>query len=234
MERTHMRKFITAALLSLIIALTFSSCIYLEDIRPKNSEAEDKSNTESSLLTQSDESNASVGDESVDASSPSSEESSAEESSGEVSEDTPLQSYDYNGFSITGFKTSEITTLISDLTSIISDTGVNISIYYEELDTGYSISYNKDKKYCSGSVIKAPYAMYLMSSNIDLTQKLTLQSSQKMDGSGVIKDSAAGTDYTIEKLIEYSIINSDNTAYRMLYAVLSLLIMEYSISFSMV
>ncbi|MDD4124842.1 MAG: class A beta-lactamase-related serine hydrolase [Eubacteriales bacterium] len=221
MKKIRFGKFVAAALLCFVLITAFSSCIYLDDIRPKNSETENSSQS-SAESEQSDSSGA--GDESstgADVSTISADESSGGESSrdesSETSEPPTVKSYDYNGFHIVGFEMSEIITLVSSLTSIIGNAGAEVGIYYEELDTGYSISYNKEKKFCSGSVIKAPYAMYLMSSDIDLNQKLTLQANQKMEGSGIIKDNAAGTSYTIEKLIEYSIVNSDNTAYRMLY-----------------
>ncbi len=216
MKHLCLKKTVTAAFLCfyLIFTLSLSSCIYLEDIRPVTSDP-----VEESSYVSGDKSSvvSSEGEESGNNSDITSEESSADESSAESSEEPQLKSYDYEGFRITGYEKNDISALITSLKAAISTAGVNIGIYYEDLDSGYSVSYNKDKKYCSGSVIKAPYAMYLMSANIDLTQKLALMASQKMEGSGTIKNNAAGSEYTIEKLIEYSVVNSDNTAYRMLY-----------------
>ncbi|MGI6717071.1 MAG: serine hydrolase [Eubacteriales bacterium] len=204
---------ISISILSLALIVALTSCIHLESIKPVTSQpdttSQDTSSKQNETTIPSESSQTAV----------SQDESSAAEQSVESSEEpTPqLKTYDLNGFRITGFEPSQVSALVSTLKGIIDSAGVNVGFYYEELDTGYSIAYNKDKKFCSGSVIKAPYAMHLIAVGADLDEKLTLMSYQKMDGSGNLKNNAAGSSYTVEKLIEYAIIDSDNTAYRMLY-----------------
>lgn len=52
--------------------------------------------------------------------------------------------------------------------------------------------------------------------NIDLNEKLTYTNNFYSDGSGVLKTKPTGISYTVEELINYSIHDSDNIAYRML------------------
>lgn len=207
------KKHVLIVFLSFILVFSLSSCYHLEGLKPVSSMAD-----ESSAANESSGNNgeSSAPDETNDITTVSEDESSNEETSEETSTELPV-SYELEGFYITGFDTSEISGLVANLKSVMDSAGVNVGIYYEDLETGYSVSYNKDKKFCSGSVMKAPYAFFLMWSGEDLQEKLTLKSSQKEAGSGVLKDKDSGTTYTIEKLIEYSITESDNTAYRMLY-----------------
>ncbi|MFA6730402.1 MAG: serine hydrolase [Eubacteriales bacterium] len=199
--------------ISFSLATVFSSCVKLKDIRPKTS-------SEISSLGESPASQPSHSESEIPAVGSAEIPSICEESSAvsEVSEDAPAPAeYSYKGYNIKGFTTLQADGLLDQISAVLNGAKADFGIYYEELTTGYSISFNADTKFCSASVIKAPYAMYLMTSGVDLNQTLTLSSSQKMDGSGVLRNNPSGSKYTIEKLIEYSITQSDNTAYRMLY-----------------
>lgn len=52
--------------------------------------------------------------------------------------------------------------------------------------------------------------------NIDLNEKLTYTSNYYSGGTGVLKNKPTNTTYTVEELLQYTIYNSDNIAYRML------------------
>lgn len=159
----------------------------------------------------------SVPEETGEPSHGSREESVPQSQPPETSQPAPAQGYDYGNFYVKGFDVSQISALAASLAQIIDASGATVGIYYEELETGNFLSYNKDHKFCSGSVIKAPYAAYLLNGGGDLSEKLALSAFQKTDGSGKLKDALPGTEYTVEKLIEYAVVASDNTAYRMLY-----------------
>ena len=89
------------------------------------------------------------------------------------------------------------------------------SIYYKDLESGMTIEYLADKQYQAASVIKAPYIHYLMEfEEIDPSEKLTLK--VKQGGSKYIDDFAVGTQFTVEDLLQYTILHSDNSAYYLL------------------
>ena len=51
---------------------------------------------------------------------------------------------------------------------------------------------------------------------IDLNEQLTYTSNYYSGGTGVLKNKPTNTTYTVEELLQYTIYNSDNIAYRML------------------
>lgn len=89
-----------------------------------------------------------------------------------------------------------------------------------DLDKGWEISAHKDLKIPSASMVKIPIMMaYFCASSegrIDLKSKLALKNSDKVPGSGALKNAAAGTEYAIEDLIYRMVTESDNTATNML------------------
>ncbi len=91
-----------------------------------------------------------------------------------------------------------------------------LSFYYLDLASGYSIEYRADRAYQAASVIKAPYVKWLLASGVDGSEKLTMLASDKQGGSGVIDKEPAGTQFTVDALMENAIRHSDNTAYYML------------------
>lgn len=91
-----------------------------------------------------------------------------------------------------------------------------ISFYYLDLESGYSIEYRADRAYQAASVVKAPYVKWLLASGVDGSEKLTMLASDKQGGSGVVDKQPAGTQFTVDQLMEYAIRHSDNTAYYML------------------
>lgn len=89
------------------------------------------------------------------------------------------------------------------------------SVYYKDLESGLTIEYLADKQHQAASVIKAPYMHYLLEfEELDPAEKLTLR--VKQGGSKYIDDFAAGTQFTVEELIQYTILHSDNSAYYLL------------------
>lgn len=144
-------------------------------------------------------------------------ETSEPEESSESSETSEPSGYEYNGFEVHGFSDRQIEKITSQIKNAVGKASAHISVYYEDLSTGYSFSYDKSRTYKAGSVTKAPYAKYLVASGVDLEEKLVLKNKDKMDGSGVLKNQPDGSEFTVKQLIEYTIINSDNTAFKMLY-----------------
>ncbi len=135
--------------------------------------------------------------------------------------DIPSKRYINNAISIldTDFKISP--ELTEKIMSTIKEFGVSSSFYIVSLNDGMSIAYNVDKKYQTASSIKAPFALYIYEQiaqgKIDGEQKLTYTSRFYNKGTGVIKNSDPGTEYTIRDLVFYSLHESDNVAHTMLH-----------------
>ncbi|MBU0547900.1 MAG: class A beta-lactamase-related serine hydrolase [Candidatus Omnitrophica bacterium] len=89
-------------------------------------------------------------------------------------------------------------------------------IVVKDLETGWEISYAKTKLFPSASLAKIPLmaASFLAADQgrIKLDRNITLKLADKLTGSGVLKDMAAGTTFSAERLIGLMIYDSDNTA----------------------
>lgn len=93
-------------------------------------------------------------------------------------------------------------------------------IVIKDLDTGWEISFNRDKIIPSASLVKIPimlsYFYAAGEGRVNLKDGIELVRSEKTGGSGLLKNSAAGSFFSIEGLIELMITHSDNTAANML------------------
>lgn len=99
-----------------------------------------------------------------------------------------------------------------------------VSLYYQDLESGYSYMYNAEHTYSAASLMKAPYCMYILQlaaeGKCNLSQKVTYTANFLSEGTGIIKNEPFGTEYTIQQLIEYAIRYSDNAALRMLRSII--------------
>lgn len=91
------------------------------------------------------------------------------------------------------------------LEEIILTKKKNVSIYYENLETGLTITYRADEVYTSASVIKAPFVKYVLSLNTDLEEVITTRTS--------VHGYKVGSKFTVRELIYYTIVYSDNKSY---------------------
>ncbi|HBL83949.1 MAG: hypothetical protein A2Y17_03950 [Clostridiales bacterium GWF2_38_85] len=96
-----------------------------------------------------------------------------------------------------------------------------ISFYYYDIETGFTMSYNEDRVFKSASCIKMPYMCYILhlidEGDMSLDDKIALTAADLRQGTSTIRDEgfAVGTEFTIKQLIEYLMIGSDNTAFAM-------------------
>ncbi|MEK9154826.1 MAG: serine hydrolase [Patescibacteria group bacterium] len=92
----------------------------------------------------------------------------------------------------------------------------NISIYFEYLPTGASISINKDAEFWPASLLKLPVSMAVTKkiekNEWKWTNELVIMTSDKNDGFGDLYKQPIGTKLAIEKLVQLSLSESDNTA----------------------
>ncbi|MFA6521315.1 MAG: serine hydrolase [Candidatus Gracilibacteria bacterium] len=91
-----------------------------------------------------------------------------------------------------------------------------LTIYFEFLNTGANIAVNKELTLWPGSLMKMPIAMAVMKKiekgEWRLDDELVLLEEDVSPDFGELYKEPVGTRYTIEKLLEEMLINSDNTA----------------------
>lgn len=106
------------------------------------------------------------------------------------------------------------------LTNEISQFKGEAGIVIKDLRVNWEVSHNKDKLFPSASLAKIPImsACFLAAQEgrIKLNREITLKSSDKFSGSGILKDTRSGVTFNIEELIGLMIYDSDNTATNML------------------
>ena len=105
---------------------------------------------------------------------------------------------------------------VERLASICKAYRGTLSVYYKDLETGYTLTYDAGRNFQAASVIKAPYVKWLLTKGVDGNEKLTLR--EKKGGSSFIDEKPIGTEFTVDELMEYAIRYSDNSAYNMLNA----------------
>ena len=107
------------------------------------------------------------------------------------------------------------------LEEFMSQFGTTVAIFYENLSTGFTFSYNGEIVYFGASATKAPFALYIYlkaeRGETDLNSVHAYQQSDFWEGSGVIRHRyALGTTFTQHRLLYLMLRPSDNIATRML------------------
>ena len=109
---------------------------------------------------------------------------------------------------------------IFELRDLYNENEQYYSFFYQDLFSGFTVSYNENAPIFTASSIKAPAVIYFyeMASKgqIDLNERLVYTGNFYSGGSGILKNKEVNTSYTIEELIYYTIHYSDNIAYMML------------------
>lgn len=109
---------------------------------------------------------------------------------------------------------------ISEINAVIKSCGPGVSVFYKDLNSGYTYTYNSEQKYFIASIIKAPYCMYIYDlasqGKCDLNKRYTYAARHKAGGTGKIQYMSVGISFTLEELIGYAIKYSDNVAMNML------------------
>ena len=116
--------------------------------------------------------------------------------------------------------TEEIKKYIESLENLYKENGEHFSFLYQDIYSGFTISYNEDSPIFTASSIKAPAMIYLYEEaskgKIDLKEKLTYTPNFYHSGSGILQTKPQNTSYEVGELIKYAVIESDNIAYAML------------------
>ncbi len=111
--------------------------------------------------------------------------------------------------------------LTNKIMNSINSFGTATAFYIVSLDDGMTVAYNVDKQFETASSIKAPYALWIYkqiaAGAISADQIIPYESYYYNPGTGVVKNSAPGTPYTVRDLVYYSLHESDNVAHIMLH-----------------
>lgn len=95
-----------------------------------------------------------------------------------------------------------------------------LGVYIKRLDNGETFAYQADRPWYLGSTTKLPIALSVLqeaeAGKLGLAQKVTLQETDKVDGSGNVVWQKSGTTYTVDALLKRMLMESDNTAANML------------------
>ncbi|MBM3243616.1 MAG: serine hydrolase [Candidatus Omnitrophica bacterium] len=106
--------------------------------------------------------------------------------------------------------------IISEINKFKGDAGIVI----KDLESGWEFAYQKDKLFPAASLSKIPImaAAFLAAEEgkISLDKQVGLKNSDKLTGSGILKNMPSGTEFNVERLIGLMIYDSDNTATNML------------------
>lgn len=112
--------------------------------------------------------------------------------------------------------------LLETLNKRMNNQSFCCAMYYCDLETGFTISYNAERLFGAASLMKAPYLLYILemvdNGELSLDQELTYKEKiHKYGGTGSIKNMPDGTKLTLREVIEHICIESDNTGFCMLY-----------------
>lgn len=110
--------------------------------------------------------------------------------------------------------------LRDDLHTLVEEQkDMEVSLYFEFLNTGANISINNDLAVWPASLLKVPMAMAVMkkieTGEWKLESELVLAEQDKDPSYGKIWQRPSGTRFTVRELLVEMLGNSDNTAYRM-------------------
>lgn len=107
------------------------------------------------------------------------------------------------------------------LTAELARFGNSLSVYFENIDSGFIFRQNAERLYFGASVSKAFFAMYIYKQaelgKIDLNDTLTFSALDQNWGSGLIQRYyPIGSEFTIRELLRLNLSYSDNVATLML------------------
>lgn len=98
--------------------------------------------------------------------------------------------------------------------------GNRIGVYFEFLNTGANVSINQDERFWPASLSKMPTVLAVMKKiekkEWTLANELVLFAEDKDERFGELYKKTPGTRFTIEELLKETLINSDNTAHKIL------------------
>lgn len=115
---------------------------------------------------------------------------------------------------------SNLNNITKELNNYFNSSKDHFAFKYKDIYTGLEINYNEKQPIYASSLIKAPTSIYVYKeaslNNTDLNQELIYTKKFQIGGTGIIQNNKFNTKYSLQNLVKYSIINSDNVAHLML------------------
>jgi len=110
---------------------------------------------------------------------------------------------------------------LNNIKKILDSKPYACALYYVDLETGLSVTYNPDRMFAGASLIKAEYLMMIFemieNGEVSYDDLYTYTQSNKRGGTTKIPtDFKFGDKLTLKQIIEYVVWHSDNTGYNML------------------
>ena len=123
------------------------------------------------------------------------------------------------GFTVSDFdmvySNEELKNCFDRLQTICDESYFPLGFCYKNIETGASIGYHQYNNFMTCSTIKAPLVKSLLAKDIDLDTVISLNEKWQGDD-GTLSAMEYGREFTAKELIEYTILESDNTAYQLL------------------
>lgn len=115
---------------------------------------------------------------------------------------------------------NDLSNKINNLNSYVNEFPNQIGFSYEDINSGFHISYNENDSVFAASTTKGPVAMYVYKladeGELNLDNNYLYTAEYQSSGTGILKNQPLNTYYSLRDLTKYSIIYSDNAAYIML------------------
>lgn len=104
--------------------------------------------------------------------------------------------------------------LLNRLNIMYVKSNEKVAYYYEDMKTQTIFSFNASTTFYAASAIKILIAVYIYEKKIDLNQSILITADDIKQGSGILKnENNFPQNYSLQKLLKYTIKYSDNTAY---------------------
>ena len=108
----------------------------------------------------------------------------------------------------------------NELLEFFDNLPFDISVFYKNLDTGFTFGHRDDVIFASASLNKVIHALYVYQlaeqGLANLSANHVFRESDRRGGTGVIQHMPAGITFTVSELLAHSVRDSDNIAFRML------------------
>lgn len=115
---------------------------------------------------------------------------------------------------------TKLTNNINKLNNLFKYDSDAFAFSYEDISSGFNLSYNSKNSLFAASTVKAAVVIYAYDlakqNKINLEDEVTYLAKYYLGGTGVIKNDKVGSKYTVRYLCKVAIINSDNIAHKLL------------------
>jgi len=89
-----------------------------------------------------------------------------------------------------------------------------VAYYYENINHQVTFSFNEEMTFYAASTIKILVTNYILDYKLDRSQKITITKTDLKPGTGILKEELQlPKQYTVQDLMKYCLVESDNTAY---------------------